>query len=259
MMTEERKQAEEGGRQDESHEVQVERKKSQIEQSMESFFNYSNQLAKDNLPSSLNTERFITEVDRRCYHVAYFALASWIALILLSYYVGRDDLEKLSGVERQAPMLAAMLLGMCFITTIIPTALRGRKRSQSGIIICAAIVQFIAFTTDMMLAFLPVPVLLNPLTKTRVYLLRWCEWTPLAFVMTFLTESCRMGRCDEVSVKTYTFGEKISNLLSVIREQNAIEHTNKDRDAILKKEMRLLVGLELKQSYYLAWSQCLII
>ena len=46
----------------------------------------------------------------------------------------------------------------------------------------------IAAATSWIFCFAKVPVLVDPFTGCRVHLLRWCEWSVLVFVMTFMTE-----------------------------------------------------------------------
>ena len=63
------------------------------------------------------------------------------------------------------------------------------RKTLSGIMIAALTTQTVAFTTNCLLALAPVPVLIDPITLAPVYLVRWCEWTALSGLMTFLSES----------------------------------------------------------------------
>jgi len=49
-------------------------------------------------------------------------------------------------------------------------------------------VQFMAMLTDLIMAFVPVPVVVDPFLKTRVHLVRWLEWTIAGYTMIFLIE-----------------------------------------------------------------------
>jgi signal transduction histidine kinase len=49
------------------------------------------------------------------------------------------------------------------------------------------VVQFIALLSNFLMGFYATPVMQDPVTGLRIHLVRWAEWTPLAFLMTFLT------------------------------------------------------------------------
>ena len=166
---------------------------------------------------SAKSDIYIAEIDRRCRNVALSSVLVWMLLVGLSYFVGyrKNCIEQLSGVEQQAPMAAAMLLGASILSNLIPMTYRFKKGEQlTGVVTAGLIVQFVAFITDLMLCTLPVPVFVDPFTGARVFGLRWSEWTPLAFVMTFLTEACRLddrasynyanGNMDDTSTSTNT-------------------------------------------------------
>jgi len=229
-----------------------------------------------------HSDVFINEIDKQCYRIGCYALVVWALLTALSYALHWESLERLTGAERKAPTLACLFLGMTCVTTVIPIVLKGKKRSHSGVLFAALVVQFIAFLTDFMLAFIPVPICIHPFSGTRIYLLRWCEWSPLAFVMTFLTECCRASPSEiELQDQRNSCGERISHLLSSIREHNAITSINhtanasgdntsprgdSDRDLQMehsleesrrnrKREVELHVMEDLRPSYVLAYSQ----
>jgi len=160
----------------------------------------------DQLQSSARTDLHIAKIDDLIRGVAFYAFGVYMILVGLSYHVGtfgifpgiaagdRIHMERLSGVERTAPMLAAVLLGTSICTSFIPLTYRKKKgdRMLTGIMIAGFVVQFVAFTTNILLCTVPVPVIIDPMTGMRVFLLRWSEWAPLAFVMTFITEVCRV-------------------------------------------------------------------
>jgi hypothetical protein len=126
--------------------------------------------------------------------VSIFAVLTWLFLVNISFAIGKkyNRIIKLTGIEQKAPLVASMLLAMSLISCVLPLLVSGNKRCMSGVIVCAIVVQSIALLTDMAMAFLPTPVMIDPITGTKAYLLRYCEWTPLSFTMAFLTESCRM-------------------------------------------------------------------
>jgi len=125
-------------------------------------------------------------------HFRRAAAAVWLvypALVAVSYRCCPPDLvQPLAGVERNAAGLAAILLCVSVVSIVLPLLYRGRQRAFSGVVVGALTVQSVAFVTDLLMATVAVPVMIDPVFGTRVHLLRWCEWTPLAFLMTFLTE-----------------------------------------------------------------------
>ena len=60
---------------------------------------------------------------------------------------------------------------------------------QTGVMVGSMTVQALAMTSICLMVFLPTPVIIDPVTGIRSHLVRWSEWTPLAFLMTFMTES----------------------------------------------------------------------
>lgn len=137
--------------------------------------NSSKNIVLDDSPTPLSTDHFVGEIDRRCYQITRYVVLAWCVLTGASYYFYRDSLEYLSGMEQKAPTIACLFLGMSCLTTIIPVFLRGKKRSQSGVLVAAICVQFLAFFTDLLLAFMPVPIAKHPFSGSKVYILRWCE------------------------------------------------------------------------------------
>ena len=125
-------------------------------------------------------------------HFRYASGASCLVYVLLVFLSFRscpaEQIQPLGGLERNAAALAAILLFVSVVSTLLPLLYRGRKGSVSGVIVAALVVQTVAFTSDVLMATIAVPVMIDPVAGTRVHLLRWCEWTPLAFLMTFLTE-----------------------------------------------------------------------
>jgi len=136
------------------------------------------------------TDSFISEIDYQIRRVSVFTVILWVVLVCVSYAIGHnnDQLEWLEGVESSAAMIAALFLAMSCFFTSLPIINRDRKKALSGVIVGALVIQSIAIWTDLMLAFMPVPTMIDPVSGSRVFLLRWSAWTPLAFLMTFLTE-----------------------------------------------------------------------
>jgi hypothetical protein len=68
------------------------------------------------------------------------------------------------------------------------------------------------------LAWAPTVVHVDPITGARVFLLRWCEWTPLAGLMTFLAEAVDLPRRKSgIRVRIYSaLLQSISCLFGII-------------------------------------------
>ena len=113
----------------------------------------------------------------------------WALLVYSVFrYAPPESFECLTGVERFASVLAFAVLLVSNMSRIIPLVVRNKEGAFSGIILGSISIQTIALLTDAQMAFFPTPVMVDPVTGARVYLLRWCEWVPLATFMTFLTE-----------------------------------------------------------------------
>lgn len=105
--------------------------------------------------------------------------------------------------ERILPRTAFFILIVSFCLQITPIALqwirsaphqapaarRHQEHQLSGIIVAALVIQFIALMTNALLGWGPRAVVLDPVSGSRVFLIRWCEWTPLSGFMTLLAES----------------------------------------------------------------------
>ena len=140
-------------------------------------------------------------VDKSFRYVSAGAFLTWLALVTIIHRTGvvpDDNFVALEGWERTAPGVACAVLCVSTLSWILPLLYRGgfrgrtrvRKSGQlSGILIGGLTVQTIALLTEWMMFAHPTPVMVDPVLGGRVYLLRWCEWTPLAFLMTFLTEA----------------------------------------------------------------------
>mmetsp|Transcript_6952 Transcript_6952/g.24509 ORF Transcript_6952/g.24509 Transcript_6952/m.24509 type:complete len:154 (+) Transcript_6952:420-881(+) len=63
-----------------------------------------------------------------------------------------------------------------------------RAPATPGVVWLAHCVNLVAACTLWLFYLVPVPVVWDPITHCRVHMLRWCEWTVLSFVMTFMTE-----------------------------------------------------------------------
>lgn len=209
------------------------------------------------LKANLNVDSIIEDVDQRYRKVAINGAIVWLIMTCTSFYLGKitGHLETLTGIERKAPMIAAMLLGMSVFGTALPLIVRGKMKNISGVLLCAIVVHCVAFTTDVLMANFPTPVFLCPVSGTKIYLLRWCEWTPLAFIMTFLTDACRTENLDGKMRED----RSTSRLTSILgwgvgkKNESPIEFAN-DNGAEVEDEDEDEKN-RFTQAYILAWTQ----
>ena len=204
---------------------------------------------------SSDVDGYITAVDVLCRKVAIKVLIMWIILVLVSYVVGyaTNRLEKLEGAESLYAAVASFVLLVSVIFNMIPYTFtkKGVQQELSGVLICAFTVQGIALTTDLLLCIAQVPVFLDPIMGTRVFMLRWSEWTVLAYMMTFLTEVCQH---ESMAVDERRIHKKEGLLQSIMNVMN-YEAPTEVQNMVSPKKHHL--EERLKPAYDLALSQAL--
>ena len=145
--------------------------------------------------SVVNQSQYLEDLkntDRHIRLVTAGGAISYVILVALVYGLcPSEHIQQVEGVEHTAAMLSFVCLLLSIILRMLPFLYHGGSmdRRVSGIIVGAMTVQCIALVTDFVMAAFPTPVVIDPITSSRVHLLRWCEWSPLAFMMTFMTEA----------------------------------------------------------------------
>lgn len=115
------------------------------------------------------------------------ALITYVFLLTFGYsMIPSDNLVRLDGVEQQVAATAAIVFVVSILLTLIPMWFR--KQPLSAVVFCGLIIQSVALTTNLLLAFAPTIILRDPITHARVFYVRWCEWIPLSGLMTILSE-----------------------------------------------------------------------
>ena len=114
----------------------------------------------------------------------------WITLLFLVFYTSPpESYEYCQGAELNANILAFVVLFVNNGSRLLPLFFRESSQFiKTGAMIGSCTVQAIALTSVGIMIFLPTPVMMDVITNRRVHMIRWVEWTSLAFVMTFLTE-----------------------------------------------------------------------
>jgi hypothetical protein len=155
-----------------------------------------NNIKEDRLPpqSTLDIPNYNLENARTEKHfrwAAFFAVSVYGTLVTFAYSAGADSEELLSSTERFAAFLGLVCLAVTVTLQLLPVMMRlSSGGGVSGIIFAAIVVQFIALTTSALIAFgNKPPIMVDNVTGARVHLLRWAEWIPVAFLMTFLVEA----------------------------------------------------------------------
>jgi signal transduction histidine kinase len=148
--------------------------------------------------------------DRIFRRATALAVCTWLSLVVTVYAITpSNEWEYLEGQEREAAAVAFYVLVVSlFFVLIHPLGIlqihatksthgssSAANNKWSGILVAAVAVICTAICTNALLAWAPTVVRVDPFTGARVFLLRWCEWTPLAGLMTFLAEAVDLPRC----------------------------------------------------------------
>lgn len=155
------------------------------------------------------------EVDRRMVVTAKGTVALWVTLQYSVYrFIPTEKWERLEGAEREVPFMAGVALVVILIIFAMPfirlSKLQNRAK-PSGVVIAGFCVIIIAIVTNLLLAFAPTPVLRDPVTGVRCFVMRWCEWIPLSGMMTYMSEGV-----DHSDKKNGISGEVSNSLLQLI-------------------------------------------
>jgi len=132
----------------------------------------------------------IEDSDAAVKKVALSSLVIWVTFLFLTMkFSPSDSMKRTEGAHRTATIIECVLLYSQLFMRISSITLAGKWKNLSGFFVAAIILQFVAGTTGAILAFGKTPVFVDPITGRDVFLIRWCEWAPLACLMTFLVES----------------------------------------------------------------------
>lgn len=130
----------------------------------------------------------IGEIDQMFVWAANASIVTWVTLLAVVYgSAPRSEWEYLNDGERYAASMAFFMLLIASFLILSPFCVQ--KRPMSAIVYAAIVTQVISMLTNGILAFLPTVVKVDEVTQARVFLVRWCEWVPLAGLMTFFSEA----------------------------------------------------------------------
>ena len=145
---------------------------------------------------SRDAENSFDETDRRLIKASLLTFIVWFCLTgFVLAYSPKDSFERVSGTEREVCSIAFVLLLVSNISRLFPLLYHDNLLTTSrqhffknGFVVSALTIQTIAMVACGLMAFFPTPILIDHVTGARCFLVRWCEWAPLAFLLTFLAE-----------------------------------------------------------------------
>jgi signal transduction histidine kinase len=116
----------------------------------------------------------------------------WVILLaLMLKFAPADSYEQPHGIEQSAHVVTFILLLVTNGSRLYPFILRDKNLNffKNGVLVAIATVQMIAMISNLGMGLLPTPVFDDQITGLRVYLVRWVEFIPLCFLMTFLLDN----------------------------------------------------------------------
>lgn len=137
----------------------------------------------------------VKHIDLFLYRMCRYVVLMWLLLIALVYWAAPDDsIVVLEGAERNAALVEVVILITSLIMRHGPLLWDIKRETGSfpprisGVLAGGLTTQLVATFTMIWMVSFPVPVMIDPVFKSRVHLLRWCEWAPLAGFMTLLMQ-----------------------------------------------------------------------
>jgi len=141
------------------------------------------------IPDFLGRKGDFDEVNRLFREGAAKACAAYLVLLFVVFrYSPPSSFVAPEGDERNAHLVTLVLLIVTYALRVVaPLAKDGSLAIyKSGFMIGTLSVQLVALTTNCLLAFVPTPVVIDPVTGMRSHLVRWVEFAPLTYLMVFL-------------------------------------------------------------------------
>ena len=121
--------------------------------------------------------RDATSIDSLFPKAACFMVACFL-LIHLGIYVAypSDTRAPLNQDEQSLCFNAGIVMFVAILANLLRPQLLQSGRAPSGIVLAGVLVSTLAMVTNLLLAFYPTIVLVDKVTKSRVFLWRWAEW-----------------------------------------------------------------------------------
>jgi signal transduction histidine kinase len=154
----------------------------------------------------------LSKVETLFQRASLVGFGMWLVLLFAVFrFAPVTSFEEPAGLEKSIHFVTAIIILVTNGSRIIPLFFRDFSFGffKSGFLIATMSVQAIAIGSNLVLALIPTPVMVDHHTGLRVHLIRWVEWIPLAFLMTFLTcnvdVQLRKYEPSPVNFKTPTF------------------------------------------------------
>ena len=152
-------------------------------------------ISSDKSMCGFSLDKEVANIDLFLYRTCRYVILSWLALIAVSYWAApNESIVWLEGTEKNAAMTELCILTTAVVTRHLPLFWDMKRDAGnvppriSGVLAGGLTVQLVAIFTTLWMVMFPVPVMIDPVFHSRVHLLRWCEWTPLAGFMTLLMQ-----------------------------------------------------------------------
>jgi hypothetical protein len=151
-------------------------------------------------------DEHIQKTNQRLFYASAVTVIIWLFLTgAVLFFSPRESYTRNLPQDRDICSMAFILLLISNISRLLPLVYKDRVISMdphranvnvnvlnNGFIFAALTVQSVAMVACGMMAYFPTPVLIDPITNAHVYLIRWAEWAPLGFLLTFLSEEIDM-------------------------------------------------------------------
>lgn len=113
--------------------------------------------------------------------------------MLVAVYVkaSPENVHHLSKSEKDGAKIAfimIMISSLAVVATFLLPGMKGKDSRPSPIVITSLLITSCSLLCNGLLAFAPVVTMMDPILGTKVYLIRWCEWIPLAGLMTYISD-----------------------------------------------------------------------
>ena len=129
-------------------------------------------------------------VERLFHKGAAVGVGIWISLLLVVYLISpKDSYVEPAGFDQLSHVVCGTLLVVANGARLLPMIFKekGYRILKSGFIVGSLSVQLVAMASNYLMAFRPTPVIYDEISGLHFHMVRWAEFTALAFLMAFLT------------------------------------------------------------------------
>ncbi len=141
------------------------------------------------LNAAADTDR-VKLVEKLFHKGAAIGVGIWLVLMFVVYLVSpNDSYVEPAGFDQLCHVVCGTLLVVANGARLLPMILKekGYRILKSGFIVGSLSVQLVALASNYIMAFRPTPVIYDEISGLHFHMVRWAEFTALAFLMAFLT------------------------------------------------------------------------